>query len=90
MAGGGFVGFLFGIPRVLQDGQSGSAGPHPGVRPEAPTNLRLPSGASASSPSAGSGFRINVNTNLEQISDWLTKIIVGLGLVELRNMPTDT
>lgn len=28
-----------------------------------------------------------VNTNLEQISDWLTKIIVGLGLVELRRVP---
>jgi hypothetical protein len=27
------------------------------------------------------------NTNLEQISDWLTKIIVGLGLVELRTLP---
>jgi hypothetical protein len=26
------------------------------------------------------------NTNLEQISDWLTKIIVGIGLVELRNI----
>ncbi len=28
-----------------------------------------------------------VNTNLEQISDWLTKIIVGVGLVELRRFP---
>lgn len=27
------------------------------------------------------------NTNLEQISDWLTKIIVGVGLVELRTLP---
>jgi len=27
------------------------------------------------------------NTNLEQISDWLTKIIVGIGLVELRRAP---
>jgi hypothetical protein len=26
------------------------------------------------------------NTNLEQISDWLTKIIVGVGLVELKNI----
>lgn len=29
----------------------------------------------------------SVNTNLEQISDWLTKIIVGLGLVQLRQVP---
>jgi CheY-like chemotaxis protein len=30
---------------------------------------------------------LSVNTNLEQISDWLTKIIVGLGLVEMRKIP---
>ena len=28
-----------------------------------------------------------VNTNLEQISDWLTKILVGLGLTQLRQIP---
>ena len=27
-----------------------------------------------------------LNTNLEQVSDWLTKIIVGVGLVEARNL----
>lgn len=27
------------------------------------------------------------NTNLEQISDWLTKIIVGLGLINIKNVP---
>jgi hypothetical protein len=26
------------------------------------------------------------NTNLEQISDWLTKIIIGIGLVEIKNI----
>ena len=31
--------------------------------------------------------RYQVNTNLEQISDWLTKIIVGIGLIELRKIP---
>jgi hypothetical protein len=34
-----------------------------------------------------SGYEQRVNTNLEQISDWLTKIIVGLGLVQLRTVP---
>ena len=28
------------------------------------------------------------NTNLEQISDWLTKIIVGVGLINLKNFPS--
>ncbi len=41
---GGILGFLFGIPRTLQNG---------------------------------------VNTNLEQISDWLTKILVGVVLIQL-------
>ena len=31
--------------------------------------------------------RLGINTNLEQVSDWLTKIIVGVGLVELKNVP---
>jgi hypothetical protein len=31
----------------------------------------------------GVGSALLVNTNLEQISDWLTKIIVGVGLVEI-------
>ncbi len=29
------------------------------------------------------GYQVMPNTNLEQISDWLTKILVGVGLVEL-------
>jgi tetratricopeptide (TPR) repeat protein len=36
--------------------------------------------------SAGS-TSYQVNTNLEQISDWLTKIIVGLGLINLKSIP---
>jgi hypothetical protein len=31
----------------------------------------------------GRAARYAVNTNLEQISDWLTKILVGLGLIQL-------
>ena len=27
------------------------------------------------------------NTNLEQISDWLTKILIGVGLVQLNALP---
>lgn len=50
---GGFLGFIFGIPRARQ----------------------RPDGAE------GAGD-YNENTNLEQMSDWLTKIVVGLTLVE--------
>lgn len=58
------VGFLFGIPRVLQAEGSRKPG------------------------AEGTNYEQRVNTNLEQISDWLTKIIVGLGLVELRVVPS--
>lgn len=68
---GFLVGFLFGIPRVLQ-------GDNP------PANDANPGGAAAA---GRAGYAQRVNTNLEQISDWLTKIIVGLGLVELRTVP---
>ncbi len=61
---GVFIGFLFGIPRVLQD--------------DAP---------SGGTDEAESRVTQRVNTNLEQISDWLTKIIVGFGLIELRKVP---
>ena len=30
---------------------------------------------------------IQENTNLTQISDWLTKVIIGVGLVELKQIP---
>jgi hypothetical protein len=60
---GGLLGFLFGIPRTLQDGDSQDAGV-----------LRHENGA----PSA-----YLPNTNLEQISDWLTKILVGVGLTQI-------
>lgn len=50
---GGFLGFIFGIPSILQD----------------------------------PGSRLKYNDNLVQISDWLTKIIVGVGLTQLYNIP---
>ena len=52
-------GFLFGIPRALQQTPSVAVAP------------------------ADSATRYAVNTNLEEISDWLTKIIVGVGLIQL-------
>lgn len=36
-------------------------------------------------PDANTG--VGTNTNLEQISDWLTKIIVGVGLTQLNSIP---
>jgi hypothetical protein len=47
------------------------------------------SSPAAQSPAAGAeGESFASNTNLEQISDWLTKILVGVGLTQLSTMST--
>lgn len=72
--GGFLLGFLFAIPRTpdrsASQSQSSSV---PGGSPN--PNQPAPPVSSSASVSG-------VNTNLEQISDWLTKIIVGVSLVE--------
>jgi hypothetical protein len=73
---GGLVGFLFGIPKEVQ-GDSASIARRAGA-------VAL---ATAPNPSPVTLYEQRVNTNIEQVSDWLTKIIVGLGLVELRKIP---
>jgi hypothetical protein len=75
-AGGSLVGFLFGIPRVVQT----SPPPEPGLSSPEP-------GASSSGKMARMGYQLVVNTHLDDVSDWLTKIAVGVGLVELEKMP---
>lgn len=58
---GGLAGFLFGIPKTLQEnGAEGSTGKRHGWQ---------------------------ANTNLEQVSDWLTKILIGVGLTQLQEIP---
>jgi hypothetical protein len=72
LACGGCVGFLFGIPRVLQQDST--------ARPQG-------SDAKTSDTSRQGLYSIRANTNLEQISDWLTKIIVGVTLIQLQKLP---
>lgn len=90
LAMGILVGFLFGIPRAVQavatkpaaaaSAQLGAGQPGAVNVPPAPTQP----GAANGGKRAG-GY--SANTNLEQISDWLTKIIVGVGLVQLTVIP---
>ena len=71
---GSSIGFLFGIPRVLQrDGDSAT--------------WRERRNRVEAYESVGPEYQQRVNTNLEQISDWLTKMLVGVGLVELKACP---
>lgn len=77
---GGRMGFLFGIPK---SGLTLKTELHAGGAAEASTN-------DASVVSTGGqtdpAHRARPNTNLEEVSDWLTKIIVGLTLVHLQDL----
>lgn len=68
---GGLLGFLFAIPRTLQHDRSEETAARP-LGQEQP---------------AASQASYQANTNLEQISDWLTKILVGVGLTQLTAVP---
>lgn len=68
-ASGAAFGFLFGVPRtriVSAAPDSGSTASQTHIQGE-PAISQLPNAP---------------NTNLEQISDWLTKILVGVGLTQ--------
>jgi tetratricopeptide (TPR) repeat protein len=49
-----------------------------------------PAAAAGGAPAAPARSPYAPNTNLEQISDWLTKILVGVGLVELGKISKGT
>jgi hypothetical protein len=38
-------------------------------------------------PVDSGNYHLRANTNMEQISDWLTKLLVGAGLVEVKSLP---
>ena len=81
-AGGGGIGFLFGIPKVLQRERPPAPPPGP---PQAGAADAAPAGSGAGSRALA--YQQRVNTNLEEISDWLTKIIVGVSLIQLNSVP---
>jgi hypothetical protein len=80
---GCLLGFLFGIPKSLQRG----AAPQPQQQSAsgAPSgSAKDPAAAGSGAPARTSGPAFGTNTSLEEISDWLTKIIIGLGLVQFQ------
>src|SRR6266513_301639 len=68
MLGGGLFGFIFGIPRTLQQQKDGEET------------------VSGKQTAEGRPSTYAPNTNLEQISDWLTKILVGVGLIQVTKL----
>jgi|HubBroStandDraft_6_1064221.scaffolds.fasta_scaffold285791_1 hypothetical protein len=73
---GALVGFLFGIPH-MREGERGAKKPTEAATPSAAETPAVLQPESPYQPS----------TSLEQISDWLTKIIVGVGLTQLNKIP---
>jgi len=73
---GGIIGFLFAIPRSRQqDASVAGSG-----------ELRAAERDSTKEPGRKRVSDYSANTNLEQISDWLTKILVGASLVQIRTI----
>jgi hypothetical protein len=73
---GGFVGFLFGIPRF----DYGTTNP-----PDAGTTTSALASPTSAARATARG-RVKPSNSLEDIADWLTKIIVGVGLVQLADI----
>lgn len=80
LAIGSIGGFLFAIPRVPRPSRlSKTLNSH--------DTHDTPTRTSELGTEEGRGFGLGINTNLEEISDWLTKILVGVGLIQLRSLP---
>lgn len=69
---GAVIGFLFGIPRARRAGTEGT-----------PTRTASGDTTTVTSPEAEGKPATRPNSNLDDISDWLTKILVGVGLTQL-------
>jgi hypothetical protein len=67
-------GFLFGIPKALQS-------------PSKLTPTGTPTDPHSDDTAGKDANQLKVNTNLEEISDWLTKILVGATLTQLIKIP---
>lgn len=93
---GGAFGFLFGLPRMeprsagsVAEPRRSSPGSADGRGAEAGGAVAVAAGdgtavAVAPAPAGRTGFRMSPALN--EIADWLTKIIVGVGLIQARGI----
>lgn len=88
LAVGVLAGFLFGLPRSLTSAEvrEGSRLASPSEGNIENSGLNLPGQPADAIQSASKVPGYGNNSNLERISDWLTTIIVGLGLVHLQKI----
>jgi hypothetical protein len=83
---GGLLGFLFGIPRSTESSVNRTRLTHAnGTPPEAVTSdaAAAPASPAPAAPSTAETHpQLRVNTNLEDISDGITKVLLGAGLAQ--------
>lgn len=91
---GMLLGFLFGIPRSLPSGTVNAAPPDERTNGKGRTTDEPPpastdaaAGNASNTLFLGTPTPMEINSNLVEVSDWLTKIIVGVGLIELKSLP---
>lgn len=85
---GGFLGFLFGMPREFSTRTSiGTEERVSSTTDSQPANS-TDSGLDATQKRSGQQASAWVNNNLIEVSDWLTKIVVGVGLIQFREIST--
>ena len=88
---GMLLGFLFGIPRSLPSGTINAAPPDERAngkgRPTDEPPAAGPDTVASNTLFLGTPTPMEINSNLVEVSDWLTKIIVGVGLIELKSLP---
>ena len=92
LALGTLIGFLFGLPRSLTSSEfrasrQQAAAATAASAATATAAAGAPAGDAAQPAASSPGNGADVNTNLEKISDWLTTIIVGVGLTKLQEIP---
>ena len=91
---GMLLGFLFGIPRTVPSGTINTPPPDErasgkGRPPDEPpaAGTEAAAGNTGNTLFLGTPTPMEINSNLVEVSDWLTKIIVGVGLIELKSLP---
>jgi tetratricopeptide (TPR) repeat protein len=88
LAAGGFLligfllGFIFGIPRIAAARSEAGAS-----STSVENGTSQVSVESDNSKTISAAAAVETNSNLIEISDWLTKILVGVSLVELNKIP---
>jgi hypothetical protein len=75
-------GLLFGVPRYVSSGQARLAA----KKPPAGDGEQGAKAADTSSSADATGGMFAPSTNLAEVSDWLTKLLLGAGLVSLTKL----